>query len=43
VASLFAYFYFRQQDKKKFVMAPFGLASVKGTTENFELRNKAHR
>lgn len=32
-----AYFYLRQQDKKQLVMAPLGLASVKGSQENFEI------
>jgi hypothetical protein len=33
-----AYLYLRQQNKKELVMAPFGLASAKGSTENFELK-----
>lgn len=32
-----AYLYLRQQDKKELVMAPLGLASVKGSPENFEI------
>jgi hypothetical protein len=32
-----AYLYLRQQDKKELVMAPLGLASAKGTLENFEI------
>jgi len=34
----FAYLYLRQQEKKEFVMALPGMASVKGTCENFELK-----
>ncbi|MDZ7633542.1 MAG: hypothetical protein U5L72_03500 [Bacteroidales bacterium] len=40
IKSGFAYLHLRQQDKKEFVMAPFGLASVKGTPENFQLEIK---
>jgi len=35
-----AYLYLRQQDKKELVMAPLGLASAKGSPENFEITIK---
>jgi hypothetical protein len=40
IKSEFAYLYLRQNEKKEFVMAPFGMASAKGTCENFELEIK---
>jgi len=40
IISPFAYLYLRQQDKKELVMAPFGMATVQGTPENFKLEIK---
>ena len=37
IKSTFAYLYLHQNNKKEFVMAPLGMATVKGTPENFEL------
>jgi hypothetical protein len=37
IKSAFAYLYLHQNNKKEFVMAPLGMATVKGTCEYFEL------